>query len=240
MFIDAHSHIMSESFNPDRERILGNCAAKNIFIIENGLDYDSNSRVLELAKHPNVFAAIGMHPTVKFDERVILQIKENKERIIAIGEIGLDYLRVEDKEEMKGNFRRMLELAEELKKPVIVHSRRARGRVIKMIKELTVPVILHAFFAGRKELGRVRETEAYISIPPAVSYSEQLQHIAKEMPVQRLFCETDCPYLWKNGRSDPTFVMKSYEKLAELRGLSLDEVEKQIEENFKRVFFTSH
>jgi TatD DNase family protein len=153
MFYDIHCHLTEEVFEPDRRRILAECAKKRICLVLNGVDFKDNLAVLQLAEdNKGVFACLGMHPNLPFDSRVIAQIRENKDRIVGIGEIGLDFKSGFSKEQVSG-FKKMLNLAEEIGKPVIIHSRQAEKEVLELVKELKVPVVLHAFF-GRMTLIR--------------------------------------------------------------------------------------
>jgi len=221
-FIDVHSHLKSES--PD------------IIVIFNGLDYHSNFEVLEQADNRTTFCSMGIHPTVNFDERVIEQIKENKKKIIAVGEIGLDYLKcylsTRHKDDMKREFKIMLELAEQIKKPVIVHSRMARMRVLEMVKELKVPVILHSFLGSRKEIDEALKSKCCVSISPSVFRHNEMKEIAEKFPIERIFCETDAPYIGKTNEE----IKKVYGEVAKIRNISVEELQKQIIRNFERVF----
>jgi len=221
MFFDVHCHLIEKTsfltFNKN-----------NISVIFNGLDFESNKKLLELKKQGNIFIALGMHPTLKFDDRVIYQIKENRDKIIAVGEIGLDYLKVKDKEEMKRNFLKMLELAEEIKKPVIVHSRRAKGRVIEMISNFKVPVIMHSFFGTKEEFDSALKTKCYFSF-------SRVPAKAEDIDMDRIFLETDSPYILKS----PLDVVENYLELSKIKKIDIKTAERQIENNFKRVFLSN-
>ncbi|MBN1923992.1 MAG: TatD family hydrolase [Nanoarchaeota archaeon] len=236
MFFDIHCHLLDEAFNKDRAEVIKECGNKNIIIFETGLDYDSNTRVLNLASnYNNVFPCLGMHPTCSFDERVVHQLRSNKDNFLAVGEVGLDYLKdLNGQEEV---FKKMIGVAEELGKPLIVHSRKAHLEVLEVVDKVKVPVILHSFSGSKKAFSKALELkQVFFSIPPSVVYSEQYQYLVSNTPINRLFCETDSPYLWKFERNTPLNVVKSYEKIAEIKGLRLSEAEKIIESNVRNVF----
>lgn len=223
LFIDVHSHLKSRS--------------EDIIVIFNGLDYNSNLEVLEESDNKRTFCAMGMHPTVNFDEKVIGQIKENKNKIVAVGEIGLDYLKTylstKHKEDMKREFKMMLDLAEEIKKPVIIHSRMARMRVLEMVKDLKVPVILHSFSGSKKEIDAALNSKCYATVSPSVLKKlNGIYEISKSFPLERLFCETDAPYIARTNEE----IIKIYSEVAQIRGIDLEDLKMQMMENFENVF----
>ncbi len=236
MFYDVHTHLLSEEFDADRRSVITACAGKSVSLFETGLNYESNKRVLSLAREfSNVFACLGMHPSYEFDERVLEQIRVNKSSLVAVGEVGLDYKSgLASQEE---GFRKLISVAEELRKPLIVHSRAAHERVISFIKNASVPIVLHSFTSGKKILKEASElSHVFFSVPSTVVYSEQFQFLVNSVPTQRLLCETDSPYLWKFERNTPLNVIKSYAKIAELKGLSLAEAESIINSTVVRLF----
>lgn len=235
MKFDIHCHLTSKEYNS--KELIKECEKENISIITNGLDFSDNEKVLELSKnYKNVYASLGMHPTNEFDEKVISQIIENKNKIVAIGEVGLDYKEGINKNQIV-NFQKLIILAEKLNKPLIIHSRNAEKEVINELINIKVPAILHCF-TGKKKLLKeaLINPNIYFSIPASIKYSEQFQDLAKEIPINRLFCETDSPYLWKTGTNSPVNVANSYEMIAKIKGLKLNECEKIIENSIKNVF----
>jgi TatD DNase family protein len=232
MFYDIHSHLSSEEFDKDREAIINDCGKNNIIIFDNGLGYETNKKVLELSnKFPNVKACLGMYPGYEFDERVISQIRNNKEKIVGIGEVGLD-----SNKGLSG-FKKMISLAEELNKPLIVHSRDSQIKVLELIKDVKVPVVLHAFLTSKRNVRAANKlNNVYFSILANIVYNEQMQLLAENVSINKLLCETDSPVLWKSGRNTPLNVTRAYEKIAEIKGVSLKQVEYLIELNVKRVF----
>ncbi|MFA5303136.1 MAG: TatD family hydrolase [Candidatus Nanoarchaeia archaeon] len=236
MKFDIHCHLTSKEYESIKGAI-DECERNNIILITNGLDYSDNEKVLELSKnYKNVYPSLGMHPTNDFDNRVISQIIKNKNEIVAIGEVGLDYKNGISKAQSV-NFKKLIKLSQELNKPLIVHSRSAEKEVINELKTLKVPVILHCF-TGKKKLLKdaMLNPNIYFSIPASIKYSEQFQALAKEVPINRLLCETDSPYLWKSGLNTPINVINSYEMIAKIKGLKLSDCEKTIQSTVKKVF----
>ncbi len=232
MIYDIHCHI--EGLTAES---MDELPKKNLSIILNGLDYESNEKVLQLSKNnPLIHCAMGMHPTNDFDERVISQIKKNSKEIIAIGEIGLDFKQGFSQSQID-NFKKIIALSQELNKPIILHSRNAEKEVIGLIEGIKTPAILHCF-GGKKKLAleSLKNPNIYYSIPASAKYSEQFQELIKIVQIERLLCETDSPYLWKEGKNTPLNVIHSYETIAKIKNIELPKAKSIIEDNFKKVF----
>jgi len=232
MIYDIHCHLEGLSSG-----LMEDLPKKNLSIILNGLDYGSNEKILQLSKNnPLIHCAMGMHPTNDFDEKIINQIKNNSKSIRAIGEVGLDFKQGFSQSQVD-NFKKIITLSQELNKPLIIHSRNAEKTVIENIEGINVPAILHCF-SGKKKLAiqLLNNPNAYFSIPSSAKYSEQFQELIKIVPIERLFCETDSPYLWKEGKNTPLNVIHSYETIAKIKNISLTKAQSIIENNFKKVF----
>jgi TatD DNase family protein len=236
MKFDIHCHLTSKEYN-NPENLIKECEKNNISIITNGLDYLDNEKAIELSQNfSNACAAIGMHPTNEFDPRIIGQITENKDKIAAIGEVGLDYKEGINKSQIS-NFQKIIKLAQKLGKPLIVHSRKAEKEAINELNQIAIPAILHCF-SGKKKLIQkaLLNKNIYFSIPASIKYSEQFQELAKQVPIERLLCETDSPYLWKSGINTPLNIIHSYEMIARIKGVSEPDCEKIIEKTAKKIF----
>lgn len=235
MFYDVHAHLTNTQYKNDYNKILNECEKKKVAFFLNGLDYKDNEKILELSKKSNnVFACLGMHPTNKFDKKVIEQMENNK--FVAIGEIGLDFKNKIDDSQID-NFKLLLKVAEKLNKPVIVHSRGAHREIVDIVKNYKVNVILHAFFAKKKLINEAELIDnIYFSIPSSIHYDDNLKNMVNSLPLNKLFCETDSPYMWKHGRNSPLNVIKCYEAISKIKRINLKEIEMSIEDNVKRIF----
>lgn len=244
MFIDVHCHL---DLLKDIEKAIENAREAGVgLIVCNGVDYETNRKVIELAdKFDDVRAALGVYPidalkmSAKGIESEIEFIAKNNEKIVAVGEVGLDFKESSERKMQEENFRKFIELAKELNKPIIVHSRSAEERCVEMLEDLMAKrVVMHCFCGSKKLIKRIVENGWSLSIPTNVNHSFQFQELVREVPIENLFCETDSPFLHPLRKKDnePANVVFSYEKIAEIKGLSLDFVERKIEENFKRVF----
>lgn len=251
MFIDAHCHLdMLAKEGIAVKKAVANAVKKDVeIIIVNGINPEHNREILELSEEfSEIKSALGMYPIdalklsgKEIDDEIEF-IRKNKNKIIAIGEIGLDLKEDElhkgfDKQ--KKTFEKFVKLAIEMKKPVIVHSRKAELETVELLEEVgAVRVVMHCFSGKMILVDRIVKNGWCLSIPANVRYSQQFQDVVKRVPVENLFCETDSPYLhpFKEWPNEPANVVESYKKIAEIKGLSLKEVEKKIEENYKRIF----
>ena len=246
VFIDIHSHVFSNKEKEIPEMIEKARRARVEFILDNGLNPESNKRVLELAKkYFELKPCLGMYPSDAIDlsreelEKALDFIKEHKNEIYAIGEVGLDLKELDSLEGQEKIFRKMVELAIELDKPLIIHSRKAEKRAIEILGEYNYKkIIMHCFCGKLKLVKRILEKGWFISIPTSVKKSEQFQEIVKIAPLEKLFCETDSPYLHPDRKfpNHPAKVIESYKKIADIKKISLKEVEERIEDNFKKLF----
>lgn len=217
-------------------------------IISNGVTPESNRKVLALAKkYPIVKAALGFYPThvLEFSdedfEKELKFIEKNKEHIVAIGEIGLDKHHVEDKlSEMQKAFEKIVLLAKKIDKPILVHSRKAELETIECLERLGHKKIVMHCFGGRKQhIKRIIENGWYFSIPTTVVKLQQFQEIIKECPFEKILTETDGPYLspFKDGKpNESRFIVESLKKIAEIKGLDVEEVSNMIFMNYQRLF----
>ncbi|MGV8142066.1 MAG: TatD family hydrolase [Candidatus Pacearchaeota archaeon] len=251
MFIDVHCHVdMLAKEGISVKQAVTNALKKKVScIVVNGVNPAHNRDILALAEDfPEIKPALGMYPidalalTDKAIEEEIEFIIKHKKDIFAIGEIGLDLK--EDSlhgsfDRQKAVFEKFVRLGMKLGKPVIVHSRKAEMQTIEMLEEIgATKVIMHCFSGKMSLVDRIVKNSWCLSIPANVKYSQQFQDVIKRVPIEHLFCETDSPYLHpdKKWPNEPANVVESYKKIAEIKVLKLKEVEKKIEENYKRIF----
>lgn len=251
MFIDVHCHLdklIEEGITA--EKAIKNAKAKKVDkMVVNGTDHSQNQIILELAKkHEEVLPALGIYPidALKLSEKEIDEeiefIKKNKKLIFAIGEVGLDLKEEElhkTLDKQKKILTKFVELSIELKKPVIIHSRKAELHTIELLENLKAKkVIMHCFSGKMSLVDRIAKNGWLLSIPANSHYSQQFQDVIKRVPIQNLLCETDTPYLHplKEWPNEPANVIYSYKKIAEIKGIKLQEAEKQLEDNFNKLF----
>lgn len=245
MFIDLHCHIDMCEAKPSE--IVERAKKAGVGIIANsGINPERIKKTLEfIAEFKEIRASLGIYPVemLELSEAEIKKqfdiIRKNKDEVIAIGEIGMDLKEAQQIEKQKENFRKLIKLAIELDKPILVHSRKAEKECIDIIEEEGIKkVIMHCFSGNFNLVKRIIDNGWYMTIPTNITFSEHFQKIAKEAPIEQLFCETDSPFLHpEKGKrnNEPANVIESYKKIAEIKGISLKECEKKIEENYERL-----
>lgn len=242
--VDSHCHLDFERFDEDREEVVERSKEKLEFVVNAGSSMERNQKVLELSeKHPDfVVPNLGLHPTYtdNFDELEQIKHLIREENPPAIGEIGLDHHHVKNtklRERQEKVFREMLELAEELEKPVVIHSREAEKKVFDIVQEYELSEIMFHCFNGTPELAeKSAEKGIKIGVTTQVLYSNRVQSIAEAVPVSDILLETDSPFLYRGNRNEPVNVHESAEKIAEIKDLEKQEVVEATTENARKLF----
>jgi len=245
VFIDVHCHV--DRCKGNAEDIVNRARKANVgIIVNNGVGKETNKKTIELAKKfGEIKVALGIYPldalklTDKEIDAEIDFIRKNKEKVVAIGEVGLDLKENKELEKQIKNFEKFIKLSIDLDVPIIVHSRKAEKECIETLEKTGVKkIIMHCFSGGFKLVERIKNNKWYFSIPAVVKFSEHFQKMAKEIPIEQIFCETDSPYLHpdKKMNNEPALVVESYKKIAEIKGISLEECETKIENNYTKLF----
>ena len=250
MFFDTHAHYDDARFDEDRDAVLSALPDSGVDLVVNaGTDLPTSRFGLELAeKYPFVYAAVGIHPheADSLSESALAELKalSEHEKAVAIGEIGLDYhYDFSPREQQKKAFRAQLALARELGLPVIVHDREAHEDCMQIVREFPgLRGVFHCF-SGSLEMGReLLKMGWYLSFTGAITFKNArraLETVA-EMPTDRLMLETDCPYLTpepnRGRRNDSRYLHLTAAKVAEIRGISLEEAARISKENGRRFF----
>ena len=246
MFIDVHCHLdMFDSIG----KIVANAKKKDVkLMVAQGTDVESNRKVLEFASNfKEIKAALGIYPINALAmkeadiEKEIKFIKQNRDKIVAIGEVGLDLKdsQVELFDKQQRVFQYFIDLAIELNVPIIVHSRKAELQSIIQLEQSNAKKVIMHCFSGKLLLAkRIAENNWHLSIPTSVKNSEHFQKVIEQTPIEQLLCETDSPYLHpdKLYPNEPCNVTVSYEMIAKLKNLKLKDVEKQLEDSYKKLF----
>ena len=196
----------------------------------------------EVINKDKVKPALGMYP----DKAVSLTDKEIDEEIklikksnpVAIGEVGLDNFRVENIERQKEVLIKFINLAKELDIPIIVHSRKAEEETLKLLEENNAKKVIMHCFSGNKELtDKAIELNYYFTVPCSVTKNKTFRKLAKRIPLNKLLTETDAPYLSpREEPNEPAFIKDSIKKIAEIKQLTEEELEKIIFMNYQSIF----
>jgi TatD DNase family protein len=254
MFVDSHAHIDGSEFDADRDEVIQRAHAAGVTTILNVGTGDPHSGVFERAidlgrNKPSIYTAIGVHPHDArfYDDGVESLIKDllASERVVAWGEIGLDFHYDNSPRDVQMDaFRRQLRAAASCDVPVIIHTREAEQETIRILKSdydgSNRRGVFHCF-TGSKELAQqALELDFLISFSGIVTFrkAEDLREIAKQVPLRNLLIETDCPFLapvpYRGKRNEPLYVIEVARCIAELRGLPIEELAQTTTENFKR------
>jgi len=251
MLIDTHAHLNHHDFARDLDAVLQRAEDCGVgHIVVPGFDRASSETAIRLADKPRISAAVGFHPheAAKLGHQDLVWLKEQlvQGTAVAIGEIGLDYYRdLSARETQREALQAQIELAREAGKPIIVHNRSAGADVLKILRDTeasTVGGVLHCFSENLDYATRVIELGFHIGIAGPVTYpsSDDLREVAKNVPLDRLLVETDCPYLtpqrFRGRRNEPAYVTLVAKTIAELRRLDFEEVAAATTENARRLF----
>lgn len=248
--IDVHAHLTDERFD-DIEEVVSRAKEKGVDkIVCSAYNLLSSQEAVELSKkYNNIYANVGMHPenVDEFEHDTLQKIEQlaRDEKCVAIGEIGLDYHFVSDnKERQKEIFIEQIKLANKLHKPVVIHSRDAMGDIIEILKENTpiCPSLLHCYSGSFESAEILMNLGFSFSFGGVVTFSnaKNVVEVVKNLPMQRILLETDCPYMspapFRGQRNEPKNVVYIADMISKIKGISIEEVAKITTENAKRLF----
>ncbi len=238
--IDTHAHLDFPRFDKDRNEVIARAWDSGIsYIVNVGADLASSRRSIELAKeYPFIFATVGVHPhdANEVSQELLKEIKAMAldERVVAIGEIGLDYHYDNSPRDIqKDAFKRQLQLAKELGLPVVIHSREADQDTLEILKadyDISNGGIMHCFGSGLEMARQCLDMGMYLAFGGVSTFKNagDLREVIKEVPLEKILIETDSPYLTpeplRGKRNEPKFVRFVAEKIAEIKGIGLIEV----------------
>jgi TatD DNase family protein len=258
-FVDSHCHIDGAEYDADRDDVISRARDAGVGTMLNVGTGDPHSgafeRAVELAeKHTDIYAAVGVHPhdAKLFDGRAeqrLLDLAKQSRRVIAWGEIGLDYHYDHSPRDVQREvFERQLRLARSLNLPVIIHSREADDDTIAILREELTGYerggVLHCFGGSLEMATSAIALGFFISFAGNLTFKKaaDLREIARQLPLDRLLIETDCPYLtpvpFRGKRNEPARVVETARRLAKLHGQELGEIERVTSENFEKLFLS--
>jgi len=252
LLIDTHAHLDSSRFNKDRAEVIKNARDSGVsYIVNIGADLRSSRYSVKLAReYPFIFATVGIHPhdAISLDANVLAELEKlaGEEKVVAIGEIGLDYYYDHSPRDIqRAAFIDQLVLAKKLNLPIVVHSREAEEDTISILKEhyrQGGTGILHCFSGSLKMAREALELGFYLAFGGIVTFKNAggLLEVLEELPLDRILLETDCPYLspvpYRGKRNEPAYLPYVAEKIGEIKGVSLEEVAEITTANAIRVY----
>lgn len=254
MMIDTHAHLDMEAYDGDRQEVIQRAMDSEVdYILNIGCDLESSLRSIELSEQYDfIYATAGIHPhdvkdingtTYRELEKMLAHPK-----VLALGEIGLDYFKNYSPQDLqRRHFKLQIELARAAGKPIIVHSRDAKEDILSILSQHypnggEPAGIFHCFSGDEDMAQQALDMGFYISFAGPVTFkkAEPLRQVAKMVPADRLFVETDCPYLTpvphRGKRNEPSYVNHTAEKIAEIRGLKIEDVQRTTAHNFYELF----
>ena len=251
MLFDTHAHLDDRAFHEDRDTLIAGLPEKDVGLVMNpGCSLESSRNAVKLAnQYDHVYAAVGSHPDVasEVNDTVLDEYRKLcklNAKVKAIGEIGIDY-HYEDipREIQLRAFRMQMELAQELQWPVIVHEREAHEDGMAVVKEFPQVTGVFHCYSGSAEMARqLVDLGWYIGFTGVLTFKNARKAVetAASIPLERIVLETDCPYMapdpFRGRRNDPGYIYRMAEKLAEIRGMSVEEIQAITTENGKRLY----
>lgn len=253
MIIDSHAHLDLFKDKELKEILERAKKAKVKYVVNNSVDIKTAKKSLDLSKkYPMIKVALGIYPedalSIEREQEVnenFIEFKKlvlaNKENVIAIGEIGMDFYhgKIENKKIQEELFRDQLELAKKLNIPAIIHTRGAEKEILDVLKDYPdTKKILHCFCGSMKLVEKAVKMNCYFSIPCSLSRMQNFLELLKIAPQERILTETDAPYLspFKGKQNEPAFILETIKEISKIWKTTESETEKIIEDNSKKVF----
>ncbi len=256
MIFDSHCHPQMAQYDKDREEIIARAKGAGVSMICVGTDLETSKRAIELAqKHEGMWASVGLHPNDNLNEKFEPDLYEKllkMPKVVAMGEVGLDYYRttdLKDQQIQKERFEEQLRLAEKLKMPVILHSRDAgKGSTGKVHEDMIGILknnfsgigVAHSFTGSMKDAKKYLELGFYLGFNGILTFARQYDEIVREVALDRILLETDAPYLTpephRGKRNEPAYVIEVAKKIAELKNESYEKIVEQTTRNCRQLF----
>ena len=250
MLFDTHAHLNDPVFDEDRDALISGLPAQGVgFVMNPGCSLENSRQAIAIAeKYPFVYAAVGTHPDTadEVNEAVIEEYRRlcSHEKVKAIGEIGVDYYyETIPRDTQKKAFRMQMELARQTGLPVIIHERDAHDDGMRIVKEFPdVTGVFHCYSGSAEMARQLVKMGWYIGFTGVLTFKNARKAVetAQAIPLERIVLETDCPFMapepFRGKRNHPGYLYRMAERLAELRGLSVEEVHAITTENGKRLY----
>jgi len=242
--VDTHCHLDFPDFNNNRDEAIKRALGENIWMINVGTDTKSSQKVIEIAeKYEGVFATIGLHPSEaeeNFDINYYRELAKHP-KVVAIGECGIDLKsqKLNLKSQIK-IFEQQIELALELDKPLMIHCRDAHKEVLEILKEYNHRGNIHFFSGTWEQAQKYFDLGFTISFTGVISFARDYDEVIKNAPLEKIMIETDAPFVapvpFRGKRNEPLYVTEVAKKIAEIKGVSYEEIAQITTKNALRFF----
>ncbi|MFW5912255.1 MAG: TatD family hydrolase [Candidatus Hadarchaeota archaeon] len=243
--IDSHCHLEFPEFDEDREEVIERSQQELLAIIDSSPDFEKSDRVLELHEENSgfLYPCLGLHPTSAIElshegiEEYKEKIRHQRKNLVAVGEVGLDYYHVDERNRKRSKeiFREFLELSDELDLPLVVHSRQSMKDTLDILNEKKGgKAIIHCFSGEKDDLEESVDRDYYLSFGGIIfRMPEKYEKLLERVPLENLLLETDAPFLgkMKSDRSEPSFIREVAKKIAKIKDLEFSEVWKAAGKN---------
>ncbi|MGJ7913646.1 TatD family hydrolase [Neobacillus sp. LXY-1] len=252
MLFDTHAHLNADQYNDDLQEVIDRALSEGVtHMVVVGFDRPTIQRAMELTEaYDFIYACVGWHPVDAIDmtDNDLAWIEElaSHPKVVAIGEMGLDYYWDKSPKEVQQEvFRKQIRLAKRVKLPIVIHNREATADIVEILKEEgaeEVGGIMHCFSGSPETAKECIKMNFSISLGGPVTFknAKKPKEVAAEVPLEKLLIETDCPYLaphpYRGKRNEPAYVKLVAEQIAEIKGLTMEEVAKVTTQNAKKIF----
>jgi len=235
--IDVHCHLEQKDYEKDRDEVIEKCKKELKAVITSCCHPDDFDLTMDLVeKYKNfVFATVAIHPefikeiSEKEIDEFLKKIKENREKIVGIGETGLDFIIEESewRQKQKELFLKFINLAKDLNLPLVIHARKAFGETIEILEKCKAKRVLIHFFTAKELLPKIIKNDWSISVNTTLLNSKKIKKIVKDLSVEKIMTETDSPWLGLEGkRNDPTSIKLVIQEIAKIKKMNFEEIDK--------------
>ncbi|HEB01535.1 MAG TPA: TatD family deoxyribonuclease [Candidatus Portnoybacteria bacterium] len=250
MLIDTHAHLNFKAFKNDFSQVIRDSLKQETWLINVGSQLETSQKAVEIAEkyQTGVYAAVGLHPIhvddEEFDSEKYQELAKSS-KVVALGETGLDYKANSNKNHQKEVFRKHLELAEKLSRPVIVHCRQAHNDVLEILKSFlreghSLKGVMHCFSGDWSQAQEYFKLGFLISFTGLITFARDWDQLIEKAPLEKLMIETDCPFMTpephRGKRNEPVYVKYVAEKIAEIKKLDFEKVVQQTTQTAKNLF----
>ncbi len=248
MLIDTHAHLSFKDFNKDRDQVIKRAFEIGVEkIINVGTNLEDSKNSIALAeKYKNIYATVSLHPidveNEKFDEELWLKLAKDQ-KIVAIGETGLDFFHSSDKEKQKEVFKALIKIACQVGKPLILHSRESDKEVLDILSHSKLPPkrgVIHCFSRDYTIAKKFLNLGFLISYTGNITYNKESSSSILRVPLNKIMIETDCPFMapvpFRGKRNEPSYVKYIAEKIAEIKNITFEAAAERTTQNAKSLF----
>lgn len=252
MLIDTHAHTNFIDFNDDHKEAIKRAMDSDVWVVNASSNLENSQKAVEIAHmfERGVYVAVGEHPIHEGKQEInydaFLELAKD-EKVVAIGEVGLDYFHMKEgtKDGQKEMLIKFLEMADKVKKPVIIHCREAHDDLVKILTDFkkTHPDfygVMHFFVGSKDILKKVLALGFYVSFTGVITFTSDYNGLVKMVPDERIMSETDCPWVapvpYRGKKNEPMYVKYVVERMAEIRGVSFEKMAEMTFNNARRFF----